>query len=60
MSKQQNEPMIYNPYNKPVQEPMMVQVKRFLYNQETGAFLGRTASSWGKLQYINIIILTWD
>lgn len=48
MSKQQNEPMISNPYGKPIEEPMMVQVKRFLYNPETGAFLGRTSSSWGK------------
>lgn len=50
MSKQK-EPMIdypNNPYKIPVKEPFMVRLKRFLYNPETGALLGRTPSSWGE------------
>lgn len=46
-----NDPMINysaNPYTKPPKEPAMVVVKRFLYNPENGALLGRTPSSWGK------------
>lgn len=54
MSKQK-EPMIDNVYRMPVKEPTMVKVKRFLYDPETGAFLGRTASSWAKIGIFYII-----
>lgn len=37
-----------NSYKMPVKEPFMVKFKRFLYDPETGAILGRTPSSWGK------------
>ncbi|XP_054282391.1 sodium/potassium-transporting ATPase subunit beta-2-like [Macrosteles quadrilineatus] len=56
MSKSK-EPMIeqVNPYNMPLKEPTSVKVKRFLYNRETGAFLGRTASSWCKILIFYLI-----
>lgn len=34
---------------KPGQEPMSYKAKQFCYNNDTGAFMGRTASSWGKI-----------
>lgn len=43
---------------KPPSEPGMVKFKRFLYNRETGAFLGRTGSSWGKLGIFYITFYT--
>ncbi|BES89366.1 unnamed protein product [Nesidiocoris tenuis] len=40
---------------KPVEEPFPVQVKKFLYNKESGAVMGRTASSWAKIILFYII-----
>lgn len=37
-----------NPYEKPPSQS----VKSFIYNPETRAFMGRTASSWGKLNIL--------
>ena len=37
-----------NPYEKPPSMSVSQSMKTFLYNRETGAFMGRTASSWGK------------
>lgn len=48
-STKQQEAMLNNPgFMKPPVEPAMVKFKRFLYNPETGAFLGRTGASWGE------------
>lgn len=38
-----------NPYLKPPSMSTSQSLKTFIYNRETGAFMGRTASSWGKL-----------
>lgn len=38
-----------NPYEKPPSVSVRQSMKTFMYNRETGAFLGRTASSWGKI-----------
>lgn len=43
-----------NPYNIS-QEPFLARVKKFAYNSETGAFFGRTPSSWGKIGLFYII-----
>lgn len=46
-SKKEQEAMINNDY--PVgKEPWSYQAKRFVYNRDNGAFMGRTASSWGE------------
>lgn len=37
-----------NPYVKPPSMSTSQSLKTFIYNRETGAFMGRTASSWGK------------
>lgn len=39
---------LMNPYEKPPSMSVSQSMKTFLYNRETGAFMGRTASSWGK------------
>lgn len=39
---------LMNPYEKPPSMSVGQSMKTFLYNRETGAFMGRTASSWGK------------
>lgn len=39
---------LMNPYEKPPSMSTSQSMKNFLYNRETGAFMGRTASSWGK------------
>lgn len=44
-------PEMANPYLKPPSMSTSQSLKTFIYNRETGAFLGRTASSWGKLKY---------
>lgn len=44
-------PEMANPYLKPPSMSTSQSLKTFIYNRETGAFLGRTASSWGKLEY---------
>ncbi|XP_043276520.1 sodium/potassium-transporting ATPase subunit beta-2-like [Venturia canescens] len=38
-----------NPYEKPPSLSAKQSVKAFIYNKQTGAFMGRTASSWGKI-----------
>lgn len=40
---------LMNPYEKPPPMPVGQSIRTFLYNHETGAFMGRTASSWGKI-----------
>lgn len=42
-----------NPYGKPPNQTKAQSIKKFIYNSETGAFMGRTASSWGKF-FINL------
>lgn len=39
---------LMNPYEKPPSMSVSQTMRTFLYNRETGAFMGRTASSWGK------------
>jgi len=39
---------LMNPYEKPPSMSVSQSMKRFVYNSETGAVMGRTASSWGK------------
>lgn len=39
---------LMNPYEKPPSMSVSQSMRTFLYNRETGAFMGRTASSWGK------------
>lgn len=39
---------LMNPYEKPPSMSVGKSMRTFLYNRETGAFMGRTASSWGK------------
>lgn len=39
---------LMNPYEKPPSMSVGQSMRTFLYNRETGAFMGRTASSWGK------------
>lgn len=39
---------LMNPYEKPPSMSVGQTMRTFLYNRETGAFMGRTASSWGK------------
>ncbi|KOX71433.1 hypothetical protein WN51_01707 [Melipona quadrifasciata] len=39
-------PEMANPYLKPPSISTSQSLKNFIYNRETGAFLGRTASSW--------------
>lgn len=43
-----------NPYNI-AQEPLMARIKKFAYNSETGAFFGRTPSSWGKPLHLSTV-----
>ena len=45
-------PESMNPYEKPPSMSVGKSMKQFIYNRETGAFMGRTASSWGKLRSI--------
>ncbi|XP_014281487.1 sodium/potassium-transporting ATPase subunit beta-2 [Halyomorpha halys] len=53
-SKKEQEAMINNDY--PVgKEPWSYQAKRFIYNRDNGAFMGRTASSWAKIWTFYII-----
>ncbi|XP_017880937.1 sodium/potassium-transporting ATPase subunit beta-2-like [Ceratina calcarata] len=44
-----------NPYVRPPSISTSQSVKNFFYNRETGAFLGRTASSWGKIGLFYLI-----
>lgn len=39
---------LMNPYEKPPSMSVSQSMRTFMYNRETGAFMGRTASSWGK------------
>lgn len=41
-----------DPYLKPPSMSTSQSLKTFIYNPETGAFMGRTASSWGKLRLL--------
>lgn len=43
-------------YVKPIPLTKKQALKRFLYNKETGAVLGRTASSWGKSALFSTVI----
>ncbi|XP_075212357.1 sodium/potassium-transporting ATPase subunit beta-2-like [Lycorma delicatula] len=54
-SSKQQEAMLGNQFFKPPVEPATVKFKKFLFNPETGAFLGRTGSNWGKLSAFYII-----
>ncbi|KAF7989745.1 hypothetical protein HCN44_008419 [Aphidius gifuensis] len=44
-----------NPYGKPPNQTKAQSIKKFIYNSETGAFMGRTASSWGKIGLFYLI-----
>ncbi|CAD6241144.1 GSCOCG00009167001-RA-CDS [Cotesia congregata] len=44
-----------NPYEKPPEISTSQSVKNFFYNKETGAVMGRTASSWGKVGIFYLI-----
>ncbi|XP_033226873.1 sodium/potassium-transporting ATPase subunit beta-2-like [Belonocnema kinseyi] len=46
---------IGNPYGKPPKMSTGQTVRTFIYNPETGAFMGRTASSWGKIGLFYLI-----
>lgn len=39
---------LMNPYEKPPSISVKQSMKNFVYNPETNAVMGRTASSWGK------------
>ena len=38
---------LMNPYEKPPSMSFSQSFRQFIYNPETGAFMGRTAISWG-------------
>ncbi|XP_063974103.1 sodium/potassium-transporting ATPase subunit beta-2-like [Diachasmimorpha longicaudata] len=44
-----------NPYEKPPSVTTGQSIKNFLYNPQTGAVLGRTPSSWGKIGIFYLI-----
>ncbi|XP_015608295.1 sodium/potassium-transporting ATPase subunit beta-2 [Cephus cinctus] len=44
-----------NPYEKPPSMSVMQSIRTFIYNRQTGAFMGRTASSWGKIGLFYLI-----
>lgn len=50
-SKHQEAAMLADQNIKPPSQPTMVKIKRFLYDPDTGEFLGRTSLGWGKLFY---------
>lgn len=47
-------PQETNFYVKPPSMSTSQSVKTFIYNRETGAFMGRTASSWGKSRIFGV------
>ncbi|XP_034936762.1 sodium/potassium-transporting ATPase subunit beta-2-like [Chelonus insularis] len=54
-SKKDQTPELMNPYEKPPSMTTSQSIKTFLYNKETGAVMGRTASSWGKIGLFYLI-----
>lgn len=51
---------LMNPYEKPPSMSVGQSMRTFLYNRETGAFMGRTASSWGKRGVASYKNFIWE